>query len=87
MKKVYEKPVLELVSFELNEAIAACGEQVHSNHAHLDCEETPLGAFLEGTLGATFTSDKADCADGNPLEGYCYFTANDSGSAINLFNS
>lgn len=83
MKLDYKKPELEFISFELNEAIASgCGLKVY-NHATGTCQET-TGQWNEiaGMVGANMTDD-ANCS--NPLDGYCYYTSNGTGTF--LFNS
>ena len=71
MKAVYTKPTLELIAFELNEAIAGCHLLVHNNHGHGDCEEGEA-SFLE-EYGNFAPSE--DCTNPVEIEGYCYFTS------------
>lgn len=85
MKKAYSKPTLEVIAFELSETIAACSEKVHSNHVHDSCDETVLGAWMEGK-GMSFTQDKADCSGYEGFEQYCYYTSQNA-DGITLFNS
>ena len=83
MKMKYEKPIVEVIPFELNEAIASgCGLKVY-NHAVGSCfDHTDEMNEVLGMTGATLTDD-SNCD--NPLEGYCYQTSNGTGSF--LFNS
>lgn len=84
MKEVYTKPQLEIIPFEVNEAIASgCGLKVY-NHTVAACsdEETDAWKEMQGMTGATLTED-FNCEV--PLEGYCYFTSNGTGNF--LFNS
>lgn len=84
MKRTYMKPALEVISFELNEAIASgCGLKVY-NHTVASCSGNPTNEWKEiyEMTGANLTDDFS-CAI--PLEGYCYFTSNGTGNF--LFNS
>lgn len=84
MKHAYVKPALEVIPFELNEAIASgCGLKVY-NHTVEGCSNDPTEEWSEisGLTGANLTDD-FDCAV--PMEGYCYFTSNGTGNF--LFNS
>lgn len=84
MKVKYEKPELNFVVFELNEAVASCQYQVFTNHNDVgNCDPTPFGAGLVGEY--TFTTDKDSCAD-SPIDGFCYFTSQESGGMV-LFGS
>lgn len=84
MKVKYEKPELNVVVFELNEAVASCDTKVFTNHNDKEsCTTTPLGDMLIGG-GATFTTDMDTCTVAVP--GYCYFTSQDNGSTV-LFGS
>lgn len=84
MKKVYSKPQVEVVPFELNDAIASgCGLKVY-NHTVNGCSDKPTNEWNEmrDLTGANLTED-INCTI--PLEGYCYFTSNGTGNF--LFNS
>lgn len=84
MKKVYSKPQVEVVPFELNDAIASgCGLKVY-NHTVDGCSGNPTDEWKEmaDMTGANVTEDN-NCS--TPLEGYCYFTSNGTGNF--LFNS
>ena len=84
MKKVYHKPLLEIIPFELNDAIASgCGLKVY-NHTTDGCFNDPTAEWqeMQGMTGANLTDDY-QCEV--PLEGYCYFTSNGTGNF--LFNS
>ena len=83
MKNKYVKPMLEVIPFELNEAIASgCGLKVY-NHATGTCyDTTDQWKEMEMLTGANLTDD-ASCS--TPLDGYCYYTSNGTGNF--LFNS
>lgn len=84
MKKNYAKPMLEVIPFEMNEAIASgCGLKVY-NHTVEGCSDNPTNEWqeMQDMTGATLTDDH-NCDV--PLEGYCYFTSNGTGNF--LFNS
>lgn len=84
MKKVYSKPQVEVVPFELNDAIASgCGLKVY-NHTVDGCSDNPTSEWeeMKDMTGANLTADN-ECQI--PLEGYCYFTS--AGNTNFLFNS
>ena len=84
MKKSYIQPEMEIISFELNEAIASgCGLKVY-NHTVDGCSNDPTSEWEEisDLTGANLTDDYSCTV---PLEGYCYFTSNGTGNF--LFNS
>lgn len=84
MKQTYEKPALEVISFELNESIASgCGLNVY-NHTVEACSGSPTDEWqeIEDLTGANLTED-SNCSV--PMYGYCYFTSNGTGNF--LFNS
>lgn len=62
MKKKYEKPVLELVEFEMSDAIATCQSKVY---ASLEACATSLDPHI--------TLADSDCTYPIP-EAYCYNT-------------
>lgn len=83
MKKTYEKPNLEVITFELNEAIASgCGLKVYNLAEGVCTDYTDEGKEIFVMTGANMTDD-ANCS--KPLKGYCYYTSNGTGSF--LFNS
>lgn len=69
MKREYTKPVVELVKFELNEAIAACAIDVTVNLHDKTCAKDKYKDpdLFEGL----FTPNS--CKE--PPVGYCYYTA------------
>lgn len=82
MKNKYEKPMLEVIPFELNEAIASgCGLKVY-NHQEGTCATTAEWKELESMMQVNLTED-ISCS--SPLKGYCYYTSNGTGTF--LFNS
>lgn len=84
MRHAYTKPTLEVIPFELNEAIASgCGLKVY-NHTVASCSNDPTDEWQDivTLTGATLTEDY-DCKV--PMYGYCYFTSNGTGTF--LFNS
>lgn len=74
MKLKYVKPEMEIVKFQVNEAIASCGSLIF-NHTVEACSDklTDMGLSFQNK-GATFVEDMESCADG-PLYGYCYYTS------------
>lgn len=83
MKNKYEKPMLEVIPFELNETIASgCGLKIYNHADRTSCQETDQWIELKGMTGATLTDD-INCE--SVLEGYCYVTSNGIGTS--LFNS
>lgn len=84
MKNVYSKPTLEVIPFEVNEAIASgCGLKVY-NHSVESCSDEPTDEWVDivEMTGANLTEDY-NCTV--PMYGYCYFTSNGTGNF--LFNS
>lgn len=74
MKLEYRKPSLEVVEFQVNEAIASCGSLIF-NHTVETCSNdlNEMGqSFAE--KGVIFVEDMETCAD-EPLTGFCYFTS------------
>ena len=78
MKKTYVKPEVMLVRFELSEAIASCGTLLYNNYTE-ECGYTTDMQYIIDTFGVTLTPD-GNCSI--PLDGYCYFTSNDSGQLL-----
>lgn len=77
MKKTYVKPELDVIDFDLGEAIAAsqCVVQMY-NHAKENCGLLPpFDILFSDTPPATLFDNKDKCE--YPVEGYCYFTVND----------
>lgn len=75
MKRVYQKPALEVVAFEMNEAVASC------NVAE------DMEAMLKD-FGFTLTGDAVDGAcSSNPTYDYCYYTSVSTGSSGLLASS
>ena len=71
MKKKYEAPAYDVITYSLHDAIAAgCANLVYNNHSE-DCGLTEFGEYLKG-MGAGFAEDT--CGEGG-LKGYCYFTS------------
>lgn len=84
MKKVYMKPSIELMEYTVNEAIAGnCGIKVY-NHTTESCSNDPTAEWVEitGMIQANIIDD-LNCTV--PVDGYCYFTSNGTGTFI--FNS
>lgn len=72
MKKKYEAPAYDVITYSLHDAIAGgCANQVYNNHSSGDCELTDFGNYLVG-MGAGFAED--GCEEGG-LKGYCCFTS------------
>lgn len=72
MKKNYEAPAFEIITYSLHEAIAAnCTIKQYPTMGHgvEDCLDPKL-------KNATFGDMEAECASGVVVEGYCYFTSN-----------
>lgn len=83
MKNVYEKPMMEVIPFELNEGIASgCGLKVY-NHATDSCTGTTAEWDEIASMSGANMTDDSNCSV--PLKGYCYFTSNGTGTF--LFNS
>lgn len=93
MKLKYNKPSLEIVKFQVNEAIASCGALLF-NHTVESCADNPAEDYANWTdlaksfanKGAAFVEDMSSCAD-SPLEGYCYFTSASADDNQLLMNS
>lgn len=86
MKKTYSKPTLEVIAFEVNEAIASCDFQLYNHFNKDDCGVSDEGQMLFGPFLSEL--DKLfgvgeECEI--EFEGYCYFTS--TGSAKFLMNS
>ncbi len=75
MKNVYQKPTFEVVTFEINEAIASC-----------DVAED-MEAMLKD-FGFALTGDAVDgsCANA-PVYDYCYYTSVSDGASSLLASS
>lgn len=73
MKKKYEAPAYDVITYSLHEAIAGgCAILVYNNHSSEEtCGITQDGEYLKG-MGAVFAED--GCGEGG-LKGYCYFTS------------
>lgn len=76
MKEKYVKPEVELIEFELTEAVASSCATSAYNQGQSSCQLKNEFAFWGD---AAFTTDKS-CE--TPVEGYCYYT-----SAIIIFAS
>lgn len=74
MKRVYQKPALEVVAFEMNEAIASCNSALGTSlFADVtSCTLSELGEWYVN-LGINFTGDNSQCS--NPTYDYCYYTS------------
>ena len=78
MKKKYEAPAYDVITYSLHEAIAGgCDNLAFNNHSQENCESTYIGDLIIGK-GGNFAEDTCETGVG----GYCYFT---SGTLI--FNS
>ncbi len=79
MKKTYVKPELDVIEFDLGEAIAAsqCVAQAY-NHDRTSCQLLPPFNTIFSGLDSTnlFGTKENEC--GVTVEGYCYFTVNDT---------
>lgn len=85
MKKRYIKPQLELVPFELNDAIASgCGLKVY-NHTVESCKDDFTEEWIKKKEIVGDVNLTVDYNCDVPLDGYCYFTSNGTGNF--LFNS
>lgn len=70
MKREYTKPVVELVKFELNEAIAACSIDVTVNlHDKTCAKDEYKDEIFEGLFNPSACKE--------PPADYCYYTATD----------
>lgn len=79
MKREYKKPVVELVRFELNVAIAACDAKIY---------KTPMNGDINCVLNEVFRDinfyeQENSCSDDRWPEKYCYYTP----EGIATFNS
>lgn len=72
MKKKYERPTMDVIEFQLNEAICACGAQLfdHSTKDACFTKLTTEGELLRDKMHINFAED---CSI--PLDNYCYFTS------------
>lgn len=79
MKKTYVKPELDVIEFDLGEAIAAsqCVAQAY-NHDRNSCQLLPPFNTIFSGLDSTnlFGTKENEC--GVTVEGYCYFTVNET---------
>lgn len=82
MKK-YQKPSLEIVKFEMNEAIASCDNALVNNSTLETCEKTDLGEWYE-SLNINFTGDNGCTV---PTHDYCYYTSTSEGATGILASS
>ncbi len=69
MRKKYEKPIVELVAFEMSDAIAGCNVIVepYTQSDENACEKDPMVTFRSDCEVPPEYSDK-----------YCYYTAENS---------
>ena len=78
MKKTYVKPELDVIEFDLGEAIAAsqCVAQAY-NHDRNSCPLLPpFNLLYPGQDSNLFGSGEGECS--TTVEGYCYFTVKDT---------
>ena len=78
MKKTYVKPELDVIEFDLGEAIAAsqCVAQMY-NHAKDNCDLLPpFDDLFPNIPPATLFDDVYKCE--HPVEDYCSYTTNDT---------
>lgn len=93
MKLEYRKPSMEVVKFQVNEAIASCGALLF-NHTVESCADNPSEDSANWTdlaksfynKGIAFVEDMSSCASA-PLGGYCYFTSASADDNQLLMNS
>ena len=80
MKKKYEAPAYDVISYSLHDSIAGgCTAQIYDNHSdESSCGLTDLGIRLKN-MGVTFTADNNCDVE---TDAYCYFTSTNM-----LFNS
>ena len=71
--KSYQKPSLEIVAFEMNEAIASCSDSIPDD----------LKAWYD-QLGINFTADSSCTV---PTYDYCYYTSTSEGTTGILVSS
>lgn len=81
MKKVYQKPTLKVVTFEMNEAIASCDSVVFTSAD--SCQQSDLGDMLD-SFGINLTGDR-NCSV--PTYDYCYYTSVSTGTSGLLASS
>ena len=77
-EKTYVKPELDVIEFDLGEAIAAsqCVAQAY-NHDRNSCQLLPpFDTLFPGQDANLFGTGENQC--GVTVEGYCYFTVNDT---------
>lgn len=77
-EKTYVKPELDVIEFDLGEAIAAsqCVAQAY-NHDRTSCQLLPpFDTLFPGQDANLFGTGENQC--GVTVEGYCYFTVNDT---------
>ena len=89
MKKVYAKPKMEVVRFEVNEAIASCGALMFNLNDASCYDESNYGNWTDLAKsfydkGNNFVSDMG-CTI--PVQGYCYYTSGDATGNSLLMNS
>lgn len=78
MKKTYAKPELDVIEFDLGEAIAAsqCVAQIYGHSDRESCALLPPFDTIFSGWDSTKLFDVDVCE--YPVEGYCYFTVNDT---------
>lgn len=71
MRKVYETPVFEFDSYELDEFVANCGNTA-PNHSRSDCELTWGGIVVfDSDYNGECWADDSDFEE-SENDGYCY---------------
>lgn len=78
MKKTYVKPELDVIEFDLGEAIASsqCVAQAY-NHDRTSCQLLPpFDILYQGQDAILFGTGENECSA--TVEGYCYFTVNET---------
>ena len=71
MKKNYEAPNFDIITYSLHEAIAAnCDVMLYNNFSNGDdtCKDPDLAPYA-------FSDIESQCDDGPIITGYCYFTS------------
>lgn len=80
MKKTYVKPELDVIEFDLGEAIAAsqCVAQIYGHSDRESCQLLPPFDTIFSGLDSTklFGTGEIQCSV--TVEGYCYFTVNET---------
>jgi hypothetical protein len=80
VKKTYVKPELDVIEFDLGEAIAAsqCVAQAYNHNDRNSCQLLPPFDTIFSGLDSTklFGTGETQCSVA--VEGYCYFTVNDT---------